>query len=422
MLEPNSPLRLRAFRALWLASIFSYVGTFVEEVGHGWVMVNLTTNPMLVAALTLAWTVPALMLALPSGLLADRFDRRKILVWSQALAALSALSLAIATWLGFVSPGVILAACVGLGMASALANPPWFTLIAELVPRESTAEAVALNSIAFNLARAVGPAIGGFILGALGPVWAFSINAVSFLAVIYALETYPEFRAAAEAPRERRPSESIVTALLAPFAQLRKSQRLAAPFIAIALFSLPASCAVSLLPAFAKHSLNTSARGFGALLAALGIGAIAGGLVLKRARAWLGPRVLVGASFALYGLGIFAMAFAPNVTVAFFCLLPAGVGWVTLSVLNATVQLASPSWIKSRTMALYQMSFLVAWSIGATVGGVIARLTNERLAIAFGGLGVVCMSAAIARLKLPNRDADLVAQPIGTPLPTAASN
>lgn len=416
MLE--SPLRLRAFRALWVASIFSYVGTFVEDVGHGWLMVNLTTNPMLVAALTTAWTVPALLLALPSGLLADRFDRRKLLVWSQGLSALVALGLALATWFAIVSPAVILAACVGLGMASALASPSWFTLIADLVPRESTAEAVALNSIAFNLARAVGPAIGGFVLGSLGPIWAFSINAVSFLGVIYALHTYPEFRAAAEAPRERRPSESIVTGLFAPFAQLRRSQRLAAPFIAIALFSLPASCAVSLLPAFAKHSLDTSARGFGALLAALGIGAIAGGLVLKRARAWLGPRALVGASFTLYGLGTFAMAFAPNVTVAFFCLLPAGVGWVTLSVLNATVQLASPAWIKSRTLALYQMSFLVAWSIGATIGGAIARLTNERVAIACGGLGVVCVSLAIRKLKLPNRDADLVAEPLGTPLPT----
>lgn len=421
MFEPNSPLRLQAFRALWLASIFSYVGTFIEDVGHGWLMVTLTSNPLLVAALTTAWTVPALLLALPSGLLADRFDRRKLLVWSQSLSALTALGLAIATAAGLVSPGVILTACVGLGLSSALASPSWFTLIADLVPRESTAEAVALNSIAFNLARAVGPALGGLVLGALGPVWAFGINAASFLAVIWALQSYPEFRAAAEAPRERRAQESIVTALLAPFAQVRWSPRLASPFFAIALFSVPASCAISMLPAFAKHSLETTARGFGALLAALGLGAIVGGLVLKRARARLGPRALVGMAFALYGASIFAMAFAPNVLLAFLCLIPAGFGWVTLSVLNATVQLASPSWIKSRTMALYQMSFLVCWSLGAALGGVIARLTNERVSVAVGGAGVLLVSAVIRRLQLPSRDADLVAEPVPTPMPISAA-
>ncbi len=421
MPDPNSPLRLRAFRALWLASIFSYAGTFIEDVGHGWLMVTLTSNPLLVAMLTTAWTVPAFLLTLPAGLLADRFDRRKLLVWSQGLSALVALTLAIVTRAGLVSPGVILAACVGLGLSAALATPSWHTLIADLVPRETTAEAVALNSIAFNLARAVGPAIGGFVLGSLGPVWAFGINAASFLAIIHVLHSYPEFRVVAEAPRERRPGESIASALIAPFLQVKKSPRLSAPFVAIALFSVPAACALSLLPAFAKHSLETTARGYGALLTAIGVGAICGGLTLKRARARLGPKALVSLAFALYGTGVFAMAFAPNVLLAVACLLPAGVGWVTLSVLNATVQLASPAWIKSRTMALYQTTFLVCWSIGATLGGVLARFTNERTAIAVGGAGVLLVSFAVRRLKLPTRDADLVAAPVMTPIAARAA-
>jgi MFS family permease len=417
MPDHPSPLRLHAFRAIWLASIFSYVGSFIEEVGHGWLMVTLTENPLPVALMATAATVPAFTLMIPAGLLADRWDRRKLLMGSQALAAFVALVLAVATGAGLASPGVILLACAGLGVAGALSAPSWHTLVTELVPRESTAEAVAYNSIAFNVARAVGPAIGGLILGALGPVWAFSINALSFFAIIEVLRRYPEIRAASEAKRDTRRGESLSQAIIAPFRHVMNSRRLSAPFKAIALLGVPAACSFSLLPAFAKHSLGSTAWGYGSLLAGFGLGAIAGGLVLKRARYALGPSALVTVGFGLYGAGSMAMAFAPSVTVAFLCLVPAGTGWVTMSVLNATVQLASPAWAKARVMALYQVTFLVSWSVGATLAGVIARATNERVAIGLGGAGVLAAAMFVRRIGLASRDADLVAAPIGTPVP-----
>lgn len=427
MPEPNRspfrhPLALHAFRALWLASVFSYVGTFIEDVGHGWLMVTLTKSPLLVALLTTAGSVPAFLLTLPAGLLADRFDRRRLLITSQALAALVALGLALATAAGFVSPATILIACAGLGVASALASPSWHTLVAELVPRESTAEAVALNSIAFNIARAVGPAIGGFVLGAIGPAWAFSINAVSFLAIIEVLRRYEAIRKASEGSRASGTStESLSESVRAPFRAIERSARLSAPFFIIAAFSVPAACSFSLFPAFAKVSLGATAQGYGALLAGFGTGAIIGGLFLRRARAALGPRSLVALAFVLYGASMFATSYAPTVSIAFACLLPAGFGWVALSVLNATVQLSSPARMKSRVMALYQMTFLVAWSVGATLGGVIASFSSERVAMAVGGAGVLFASWVARRVALPSREADLVAAVAPTPLPVRAS-
>src|SRR5205823_4910922 len=154
--------------------------------------VSMNASPFMVAMLTTAFTVPCIALALPSGLLADRMDRRRILVWSQAAMALSAMLLAIATWLGFVSPIVLLAESALLGIATSVTSPPWQSLVPELAGRRHMTEAITLNSIAFNIARATGPALGGLILGLWGPAWAFALNAVSFLCVVWVLVRYDE--------------------------------------------------------------------------------------------------------------------------------------------------------------------------------------------------------------------------------------
>jgi MFS family permease len=159
-------------------------------------MLSLTASPFLVAMLTTCYTLPTLALTFPAGVLADRVDRRRLLITAQAWLTCVALALAGFTWAGYASPATLLVASAALGVGAAMTSPPWQSLLPDIVERRQTADALTLNSVAFNLARAVGPAIGGLILGALGPATAFFINGVSFLAVIEVLRRYDAVRAA----------------------------------------------------------------------------------------------------------------------------------------------------------------------------------------------------------------------------------
>ena len=420
-----SPLRQRAFRAIWIAAIFSYVGTWVQDVGESWLMLSMTKSPLLVAMLTTSFTLPYTALTLPAGALSDRSDRRTLLLGSHAFLAFVAFSLAILTWLHVMHPYVLLLASVGLGLGSAVAGPPWQTLVPELVPRRQTAEAITLNSIAFNIARATGPALGGFLIGLWGAGWAFLLNAMSFLAVGWVVWRFPEIRRASEAPREvpaHARGESLLASMRAPFRVLLNSRRLPPVFLALAAFSVAAASSASILPAFAKHTLDATATGYGALLGAMGLGAITGGLVAKRARALFGPRVIVASAMMLYGASTLAASAAHSVTAATCFFFPLGMGWLmTLSTLNALCQLLAPSWVKSRLLALYQMTFMVVWSVGASFGGLLAERFAERASMVAGGVGTLAAGALVVMLKLPDTERELTGDVTPTPAPARTS-
>lgn len=423
--SPPSPLRQRAFRAIWIAAVFSYVGTWVQDVGESWLMLSMTKSPLLVAMLTTSFTLPYTALTLPAGALSDRSDRRTLLLGSHTFLALVAFTLAILTWGHVMHPYVLLLASVGLGMGSAVSGPPWQTLVPELVPRRQTAEAITLNSIAFNIARATGPALGGFLIGLWGAGWAFFLNAVSFLAVAWVIWRYPEVRRASEALREvpaHAKGESLLASMRSPFRILLNSHRLPPVFLALAAFSLAAASSASILPAFAKHGLDATATGYGTLLAAMGLGAISGGLVAKRARALLGPRVVIAAAMLLYGVSTLAASAAHSVATATFFFFPLGMGWLmALSTLNALCQLLAPSWVKSRLLALYQMTFMVLWSIGASCGGLLAEHYAERASMVAGAIGTLAAGALVVMLKLPDTERELTGEVTPTPVPVRSS-
>lgn len=416
----ESPLQSRAFRAIWIASIFSYAGSWVQDVGASWLMVTMNASPFLVAMLTTSFTVPFMILALPSGLLADRADRRMILVWSQLAQAAFAMLLAIVTWLHRVSPGVLLVESALLGIASSATSPPWHSLVPELAGKRHLTEAVTLNSIAFNIARATGPAIGGFLLGLWGPGWAFAINALSFLCVVWALLHYDEVKRASELPRntptKNEPSPGggyrplpvdtpILRGLIAPIPFLRDSARLRAIFMAMSVFAFSAATVPSMLPILAKRSLHATATGYGFMLCAMGLGAVLSGIVLRRIRKSMGPRALVPAAMLAFGAAVLALAFASALWMAVALLVPTGMGWLAcLSTCNAQAQLASPAWLKSRVMSLYNLVFFLVWSLGATFGGALASRYGERSALLFAGLATFVAAAVARRAGLLDRE------------------
>ena len=415
----RSALRHEAFRAVWIAAICSYVGNWLQDVGESWLMLSLTKSPLLVALVTTSFTVPAFVLMLPAGVLSDRFDRRKILILSQSVLVVVAALLAVLTALHLVTPLVLLFASAAMGIGTALSTPAWQTLVPELVPRSEMPEAITLNSVAFNIARTVGPALAGLVLAASGPAAAFALNAVSFLAVIHVLRRYAQVRQVAEKPRSRTAREPFVRAMWTALVHAHGSPSLRALYAAISAFAIAAASVPALLPVFAKETLHSSASGYGVLLGALGGGAIAGAFLLKRIRSMVTPRTLVASGMALYGVCMAAFTTTRSLTLGVILLIPAGVGWLcSLSTLNALVQLTSPRWVKSRAMALYQLAFLLFWSIGATIGGEIASRVGVPITMGIAALGTLVAAGFVASLRLPTYADD--ADTVPTPAPISA--
>jgi len=419
----SSPLAHEAFRAIWIAAIFSNVGTFVQDVGESWLMMSLTTNALLVAMLTTSFTVPSLLLMMPAGVLADHADRRRILLVAQTIQMSCSLLLAVSTWAGWTTPAVLLIASAGMGIGSALSSPSWNSILPELVPRALTADAVTLNSAAFNIARAVGPALGGLVLASRGPGMAFFLNALSFLAVIEVLRRQDGFKHAAARARaiaKKRRREPLARALFAAVHTVRTNKSLQAPYVAVAVFGFAVASVPALLPVYAKVVIGTNARGYGLMLGAIGVGAVVGAVLLQRFRQTLHARPLIAGAMAMYGLPVLIMSQTRSLTLAVLLLLPAGVGWIaSFSSLNALVQLSAPAHVKSRVLALYQVAFLAAWSLGSTLGGMLANYMGAGRTISFAACG--CLLAAVwsSRLGLPSWDAQPMSDPLVTPLPAS---
>src|ERR671938_1635075 len=278
--SPWSPLRLALFRALWLAAVASNVGTWMHNVGAEWLMTTLAPKPFVVALMQTAETAPTFLLALPAGALADIVDRRRLLLFSQAWMLVAAVGVAAATLAGVTTPPVLLVLTFALGLGAAMNAPAWQAIVPELVPRHELTSAVSLNSVAFNIARAVGPALGGVIVAAAGPWAVFMLNSLSFVGVIFVL-----YRWRREKVESISPTERVLGAMRAGLRYARHAPELRAVLARTIVFVSCASALWALLPLVARRELGMGALGYGVLLGGLGAGAIVGAFVLPKARA-----------------------------------------------------------------------------------------------------------------------------------------
>ncbi len=392
-----------AFRALWLASIVSWIGSFVQDVAERWLMLDLTHSPLPVAMLSTVFTTASLVSLLPAGILADRVDRRHLVVVSQLAQGTVALGLGVMTWTGHVSSAVLFAAAGLAGIGMAIGQPAWASLVPEMVDRAVVTDAIALNSAAFNLARAIGPALGGLVLSSYGAGTSFLLNGATFAAVIVALLTFRPARR----PRERQepaaalvPHEPVLRAFAAPFRLARAQDELRSPFTAMLAFSLGCSVVYALTPAYARSTLGASAQQYGLMIGAMGAGAVLGATMLRRLRLRLRPNVLVPAAMMFFAVSGLLLSRVRSFPIAALCFVPAGIGWIgAYSSLQALVQLWTPDAVRARMIALYTMLHFVAWGIGASVGGAIAARWGVPAAFALGG--TACAVAAVATTRLP---------------------
>ena len=386
----RSPLSYPAFRALWLAGIVTFVGSFVQNVGEAWLMMDLTKSVIPVAMLSTAFVGASLFMMLPAGVLADRRDRRSVALASQIVQATAALTMALLSYTHHITPAALVGGVALLGVGMALGAPAWAALVPELVPLDLVAEAVALNAVAFNLARAVGPAIGGLVLARFGATTSFLLNAASFVVVMIALVKYRSGK-----PPPRSSMSPLASTFSEPWRLVVRPGDVRSVFVSMFAFTLGAGIFYALTPAFGKDTLGAKPFDYGLMIGAMGGGAVLGASIMKRLRQRVQPRVLVTVTMLTFAIFIAGVSRATSVPAAMVMLVPAGVGWLgSFSSLQALMQIWAPDRLRARVVALYQMVHLATWAVASTAGGFLAEHYGIRVAITTGA--AVCALAAVS--------------------------
>ncbi len=389
------PLRVRRFRALWTASVFSNVGTFLHAVAASWAMLELTGSPLWVGLMAASSTLPLLFLALPAGAVADLVDRRRVLLVAQSIMGVAATAMAAAWYTEAISPGLLLGLGLVLGVGLALNQPSWQAMVPDLVPRGMVADAVALNSVAFNVARAIGPALGGLIVATSGPGLAFTLNAVSFLGVIAVVAGFRP------AHPDDLDDDTIGNAIAVGLRYARHTPPFRRLLAVAAGFAVTSATLQSLLPNVTADALGGNASLFGYLLGAMGVGALVGAFSRRAVLDRLGRSMVPGA-IIVFGLAGIVAGVSRSAPLTFAALLLAGVCWVwSLSTLNATVQLMTPQWVRGRAMSLYTLAFVGFLPIGSIIGGAVGDVIGAAEAVAVMSVGTVVLGATVASVGIP---------------------
>ena len=391
----SAPLRNRLYRNLFIAQFVSNVGTWMQSVAAQWFLVESHSSDTIVALVQTASLGPTLLLGLYAGVLADLFDRRRLLMFLQTYAVVVALTLAVVTYLGELDPTSLLMFTVAIGLASALTAPAWQAIQPEIVPREQIPAAATLSSVSVNIARVVGPAIGGVVVALAGPAAVFAINAVSFTAIIGVLLTWRRPKQIAPIERERV-GQAIVTGLQ----YVWNGPIFRRILVRTALFVFPASALLALLPVAAARSWHLGASGYGVALGAIGFGAVLAVGISAPLRERVPSNLLLAACHAIYGLAALAVAWLPF-GAAIPMLMLSGMSWlITLTTLNASAQLSLPQWVRARGLSIYLLVFTGAQAVGSYVFGLVATRTGLDHALIWSAILLGAATLSVPLLPL----------------------
>jgi len=390
-----APLRHPLFRAVWLANLVSNFGTWMQSVGAAWLMTAIAPSPDMVALVQASTSLPMLLFSLIAGALADLHDRRRLLILAQSWMLAAAALLALVTWLGWITPWLLLALTFALGVGSALNGPAWQASVGEFVPRAELAAAITLNSVGFNIARSVGPALGGIVVAAAGAETAFLLNAISYLGLILVLARWQRPAGAAQRPG---PRERLGRAMLNGVRYAAETPPVRALLVRALAFGVGAGAIWALLPLVAKQDLGGGPFIYGLLLGALGVGAVAGAFAIGRLRTLLSAEGIVSAGTLTFALATLALGAAGTLLpVALAALLAAGAAWVgTLSSFNVAVQTTAPGWVKGRALAVFQMTAFGGLAFGSWLWGGIATAMSVHAALLVAG-ALMVLSLALRR-------------------------
>jgi len=374
----------RNFALFFAGQGLSLCGTWMQSLAQSWLIYRLTGSPMLLGLVGFVSQVPVLGFGLLGGVLADRWPRHRLLLITQTLSLLQAMILAGLTLSGHITIGWIMGLAAVLGLINALDMPVRQSFIADLVPRADLPSAIGLNSSAFNAARIIGPSVAGFLVAAVGEGVCFLVNALSFLAVIGCL-------LAMEVPQKAKAAQAHAIIFLAEgLRYARSTPHVRAALALIAVLSLTAMPYTVLLPVFAGNVLHTDANGLGWLMAATGMGALAGALRIARRGTIRGLGRLIAGATLLFGVSLLALAASTSLWFSIPVLLAVGYGMITgMAGCNTLLQSLVPDHLRGRVMSLYTLFFLGMAPIGSLMAGALAAHLGTPLTIAAGGIGAI---------------------------------
>ena len=395
-----SPLRESVFRALWIATVVSNIGTWMQDVGESWLMTTLTPSPVLVALVETAGSLPVVLVALPAGALADVVDRRRLLLVMQSWMFIAASAMGILALMGHMTPSRLLWLTFILGIGSAMSSPIWQAITPELVSHSDLPAAITLGGVGVNIARAIGPALGGLIVAASGPWAVFLLNAASFIGIMIVVYRWEP------APRKSKlPPEDIFGAMRAGTRYLRHSPELQTVLIRSGVFVVCASALWALLPQQARRHLGLGSFGYGLLLGCIGFGALVGAWLLPKVRERLSTNQSVAAGTVAFALATMSLAYVHSFAVLAVTLAGGGIAWiVVLSSLNVSAQTVTPSWVRARVMAVYLLVFMGGLAAGSAVWGFVAARAGVSAALLFAAIGLVIGPFATWRFRLADSE------------------
>jgi len=376
------PLHEPLFRTLWIAAVVSYTGTWMQNVGAAWLMTSLTMSPLMVGLVQAVGNIAVFLVVLPAGAMADVVDRRKLLLFTQTWMVVAATGLGVLTLAGRITPTLLLLFSLLMGVGAVLNDPAWQAITPEIVSHQNFTAGIALNSAGFNVARAVGPALGGLVISATNSGIAFLLNALSFFGVIYFLYQW-----------RRRPGRislrlgHMLSAMFAGFRHMRRSSAVKAVLVRSAVFSVSASALPALLPLLA-HPFGS--QGYGLLLGFFGTGALLGATLIPFCRRMLSADALVAISTAIFGFCTFAGGRWQTFAMLSLTMFVAGVAWLQiLACLNVSAQTMCPSHMRARAISMYLLVLQGGMAGGAALWGGIAERFGMARSLSYAALGLL---------------------------------
>ena len=414
-----APFRNRTFAVIWTATVVSNIGGWMYNVASGWLMTSLNPDPFIVSMVQVANSLPMFLFAIPAGALADIVDRRRLLIIGESAIMITSTAFAALVWLHLITPVSLLVFSFIVTVGSAITAPGWQAVVPELVPKPDLPAAVAANSVGINVSRAVGPAIGGLLVGAIGIAAPFWVNAFSNLGVIVALVRWrlPKNKSGTPLPPER-----FGNAMRTGLRHARYNPNLSATLIRATAFFVFASAYWALLPLVTRSQIAGGPALYGLLLGIIGASAVGGAFLLRWLREKLGAdRLLSIATLAsAVATGLFALAH--DSATAVVASLIAGASWISaVASLNVSAQIALPEWVRGRGLAVYVTVMFGALTIGSAIWGELAAVVGLTTALLIAAAGAIIAIPLTRAWKVQTGAVDDLSPSMHWPAPITTS-